>query len=686
MNHEIAKIRNIGIMAHIDAGKTTLSERILFYTGKVHRMGEVDEGSATMDYLDQERERGITITSAATTCYWKGYRINLIDTPGHVDFTIEVERSLRILDGAVVIFSGVEGVESQSETVWKQANRYNIPRITFINKMDRVGADFFRTLDMMKERLGANTVVINFPLGTEQNFKGVVSVLEGKAYIWDEDTKGLSFVEIPIPDEYENTYSKLRNELIDKISLYDEEIMDKYLKNEELSTDILSKTIRGATIAGVIFPVFCGSALKNKGIQKILDGVVNYLPSPEDIPPIKGPVPNTNKVESRKASFDEPFSSIVFKLIYDQFGKISLSRIYSGVLKRGDNVLNVNSGEIEKVTKIYLMHANKKMEVQSATAGEIVGLIGLKNAKTGSTYTVPEHPILLEPPYIPEPVVLASIEPTTQKDQQRLEEALKIISEEDPTFKVKFDDETGQSIICGMGELHLEVIIERIKREFNVVARLGRPRVSYRERVREEAEGEGQFVKQTSGKQMFGHVKVLVKPYEKFLINNKLSGEIPEQFYQPIIDGIKESAESGILAGFPVTNTLVEIIGGSYREDEGTEVAYKIAASIAFKNAYKNASPVLIEPIMKLEVLIPKEYIGDIVQDLNARLSQIIGFEHRPDFEIVYAYTPLSQLFGYATALRSMTSGRGTYTMLLHHYEDIPEKVYEKTLKKVRGY
>ncbi len=686
MSYDITKIRNIGIMAHIDAGKTTLSERILFYTGKVHRMGEVDEGSATMDYLEQERERGITITSAATTCYWKGYRINLIDTPGHVDFTIEVERSLRILDGAVVIFSGVEGVESQSETVWKQANRYNIPRITFINKMDRIGADFFRTLDMMKERLGANTIVINFPLGKEQDFKGVVSVVDGKAYIWDEETKGLRFEEIPIPEEYKETYLKLRNDLIDKISLYDEEIMDKYLKNEELSSDILTKTIRAATVAGVVFPVFCGSALKNKGVQKILDGVVNFLPSPADVPAIKGVVPNTNKTENRKASSEEPFSAVVFKLMYDQFGKVSLARIYSGSIKRGDSVLNVNFNEVERVTKIYLMHANKKMEVQSAVAGEIVGFVGLKNAKTGSTYTDPEHPILLEPPYIPEPVVSASIEPSTQQEQQKLEEALKIISEEDPTFKLKFDEETGQSIIFGMGELHLEVILERVRREFNVMARLGKPRVSYRERVRKEAEGEGQFVKQTSGKQMFGHVKVLVKPFDKFAIKNLLSGEIPEQFHQPIIEGIKESAEAGILAGFPVTNTLIEIIGGSYREGEGTEVAYKVAASIAFKNAYRNADPVLIEPIMKLEVLIPKEYIGDVVQDLNARLSQIIGFEHRPDFEIVYAYTPLSQLFGYATALRSMTSGRGTYTMLLHHYEDIPEKIYEKTLKKVRGY
>ena len=686
MNQDISKIRNIGIMAHIDAGKTTLSERILYYTGKVHRMGEVDEGSATMDYLDQEKERGITITSAATTCYWKGYRINLIDTPGHVDFTVEVERSLRILDGAIVIFSGVEGVESQSETVWKQANRYNIPRITFINKMDRVGSDFFRVIEMMKERLNANTVIVNFPLGAESNYKGVVSVIEGKAFIWDEETKGLAFEEIPIPEEYRDTYLRLRNEMIDKLSLYDEEIMDKYLNNEEISSEILSKTLRAVTLSGVIFPVFCGSALRNKGIQKLLDGVVSYLPSPLDIPPIKGIVPSKNSYETRKPVPEEPFSSVVFKILYDQFGKISLARIYSGEVKRGDSVLNVNTNEVERITKIYLMHANKKVEVPSAIAGEIVGFVGLKSSKTGYTYTDTRHPILLEPPFIPEPVVSATIEPPTLQEQPKLEEALKIISEEDPTFKVKYDEETGQSIIYGMGELHLKVILERIKREFNIKARIGRPRVSYRERVRREAEGEGQFVKQTSGKQMFGHVKVVVKPYDKFEIQNLLRDQIPAQFHQPIIEGILESASSGILAGFPVMNTLVQIVDGSYRENEGTEIAYKVAGSIAFKNAYKNADPVLIEPIMKLEVLIPKEYIGDVVQDLNARLAQIIGFEHRPDFEIVYAYVPLSQLFGYATSLRSLTSGRGTYTMLLHHYEDIPEKIYEKTLKKVRGY
>jgi len=684
---DIRKIRNIGIMAHIDAGKTTLTERILYYTGKVHRIGEVDEGSATMDYMDQEKERGITITSAATTCYWKGYRINIIDTPGHVDFTVEVERSLRVLDGGIVIFSGVEGVESQSETVWKQANRYNIPRVTFINKLDRMGSNFFRTIEMMKEKLTANPLIINFPIGCESSFQGAVDIIEQKGYIWENETLGVTYKEIPIPEEYRDKFYKIREDVIDTISLYDERIMELYLNGEEIEKELLYSAIRGATISGVVSPVFCGSALKNIGVQKVLDGVVRFLPSPLDVPPIKGVNPDSKKEELRKPDEDEPFSGLVFKTLNDQHGKLSLMRIYSGRISRGETLLNVNENKRERVSKIFLMHANKRLEVDSASVGEIVGIIGFKNARTGYTFSSMKSPILLEPPFIPQPVIFVSIEPKTISDQDKLDMALKALSEEDPTFKVRRDRETGQTLISGMGELHLEVIVERIKREFGVRARVGKPRVAYRETITKGAVGEGKYIKQSGGKGQYGHVILKIEPTENYKFIVDLKGNIiPKEFIKPIKEGVEESLESGILTGFPVVNVSVYLIGGSYHEVDSSEVAYRIAASIAFKDAYRKADPLLLEPIVKLEILLPKEYIGDVVQDLNSKRSRILGFEHRPDFEIINVLTPLSELFGYSTTLRSITKGRGIYTMQFDHYERLPEKIYEKTIKKVRGY
>ncbi len=684
---DLSMIRNIGIMAHIDAGKTTLTERILYYTGKTHRLGEVDEGSATMDYMDQEKERGITITSAATSVYWKGYRINIIDTPGHVDFTVEVERSLRVLDGGVVIFSAVEGVESQSETVWKQANRYNIPRITFINKLDRMGSSFYRTLEMMKEKLNANVVVVNFPIGCESSFSGVVDVIEGKGYVWEGETLGATFKPIPIPDEYKERYHQFREDMIDKLSLYDERLMELYLEGEEIPPELLLEALRASTIAGVLFPVFCGSALKNKAVQKVLDGVVNLLPSPLDLPPIEGTHPDTGETLKRYPKEDEPFSALVFKILADPHGKISLARVYSGSVKKGETVLVVNEKKRERLSRIYLMHADKRLEVNEARVGEIVGFVGLRSAKTGHTLSHQKHPILLEPPYIPEPVVFVSVEPKTQRELEKLNQALRVMSEEDPTFQIKQDPETGQTLISGMGELHLEVIVERIKREFGVQARMGKPRVSYRETIKKEAVGEGRFIKQSGGKGQYGHVVVRIEPSDDFEIAFDIKkGVIPSQFFQAIKEGIEEARESGLLAGFPVVKTKVTVIDGSYHEVDSSEPAYKIAASMAFKDAYRKADPVLLEPIMRMEILLPKEFIGDVVEDLNSKRAKIIGFEHRPDFEIINVFVPLAELFGYATTLRSITKGRGFYTMQLDHYEEIPEKIYEKTLKKVRGY
>ncbi|MCK4527924.1 elongation factor G [candidate division WOR-3 bacterium] len=679
-------IRNMGIIAHIDAGKTTLTERILFYSGKVHQMGEVDEGLATMDYMDQEKERGITITSAATTIYWSGKRINIIDTPGHVDFTMEVERTLRVLDGGIVIFSGVEGVEAQSETVWRQANRYGLARITFINKLDRKGSDFFRTVDMMEEKLKVVSLIVNFPFYEQGELKGVIDIVDMKGWVW-KDREGMEYVSIPIPDELLSKANGLREELIDKISLYDDELMEKYLDEEEITQELLRRAIRKITVRSNVFPVMSGSALKNIGVQKVIDAVVDYLPSPLDVPLITGRNPETEEEEKRESNPDGPFSALAFKILTDPHGKLTYVRIYSGRVKKGERVLNVNRGTKERISKIILMHANKMEEIAEAEAGEIVAFRGLQNVTTGYTLTDVDHPILLEPPDIPKPVIFTSITPRSLADQEKFALALRKMSEEDPTFEVKNDLNTGETLIYGMGELHLEVIIERIKREFSVHARVSTPKVSYKESIRQEATGEGKFIKQTGGKGQYGHVILRLEPAEEYEFINKASpSEIPKEFIKAIKEGVEEARYSGFLAGYEVTGGRIIVTGGSCHEVDSSDIAYKIAASFAFKEAYKKTDPIILEPIMRIEVTIPKTYFGSVLDDLNSKRAEIKNIEHREEVEIIDAHVPLARLFGYATTLRSLTSGRGVHQMQFMNYQPIPEKILRKKLKEIRGY
>ncbi len=683
---DIPDIRNIGIIAHIDAGKTTLTERILFYSGKVHRMGEVDEGSTVMDFMDQERERGITIMSAATTIYWNGKRINVIDTPGHVDFTVEVERSLRILDGGVVIFSGVEGVEAQSETVWRQANRYNLPRITFVNKLDRKGADFFGTVEMMKERLKVTPLVLGFPFYLEDKLKGIIDVVDMKAWIW-EDEKGLEYKSIPIPEEYLDTARKCREELIDRVSLYDDEVVEKFLKGEEMDSSILKRAIRKGTIKADFFPVIAGSALRNLGVQKVLDAIVDYLPSPLDVPPASGKKPGTDEVESRESDPAGPFSALVFKIVADPHGKLAFVRVYSGEMHKGDKVLNVNTNRLERLSKIILVHADKRHEVKSIEAGEIAAFIGLSDVATGHTLTNPENPILFEPPQLPEPVIFTSVLPKTIADQQKLIFALNKIHEEDPTFLVKKDTDTGETLIYGMGELHLEVIMERLRRESRVDTRVRDPKVSYKEAFTQKATAEGKFIKQSGGKGQYGDVELSLEPSEEFqFVNEAKFNEVPKEFLGPIEEGIREAMCSGSLGGFEVLGGKVTLISGSYHEVDSSDIAYKIAASKAYKEAYKKAKPVLLEPIMEIEITVPNEYFGTILDDINTRRGDVRHVEHRGDMTVIEALAPLANLFGYATDLRSLTSGRGVHFMQFHKYERIPEKVLQKDLESIRGY
>jgi elongation factor G len=680
---DISKIRNIGIIAHIDAGKTTLTERILFYCGKVHRMGEVDEGSTVMDYMDQEKERGITITSAATTIYWNDKRINLIDTPGHVDFTVEVERSLRILDGGVVIFSGVEGVEAQSETVWRQADRYNLPRITFVNKLDRKGADFLETVEMMKDRLKVTPLVIGFPLYSEDKVIGIVDVVDMKGWVW-EDEKGLVYKPIPIPVEYLDSAKKYREELIDRVSLYDDEVVEKFLKEEEIDSSILKRAIRKGTIKADFFPVLGGSAFRNLGVQKVLDAIVDYLPSPLDVPPPKGKKPETGEIDIRENNPSGPFSALVFKIIVDPHGKLSFVRIYSGRVHTGDKILNVNTNKVERISKIILVHANKRQEIKSIEAGEIAAFIGLSDVATGHTLSDPKKPILFEPPHLPEPVIFTSVSPKTIADQHKLLTALNKIHEEDPTFFVKKDHDTGETLIYGMGELHLEVIMERLRRESRVETRMRKPKVSYKETITQKASAEGKFIKQSGGKGQYGDVKLILEPSEEFqFINEAKANEIPKEFLGPIEEGIKEAMCSGSLGGFEVLGCKVTLVGGSYHEVDSTDIAYKIAASRAFKSAYKKANPVLLEPIMEVEVTVPNEYFGTILDDINTRRGDVKHVEHRGEIAVIETLVPL---FGYATDLRSLTGGRGVHFMQFHKYEQIPEKVLQKELESIRGY
>ncbi|MBO8169385.1 MAG: elongation factor G [Thermoanaerobacteraceae bacterium] len=686
----LEKTRNIGIMAHIDAGKTTTTERILFYTGKVHKIGEVHDGAATMDWMVQEQERGITITSAATTCFWKGHRINIIDTPGHVDFTVEVERSLRVLDGAVAIFCSVGGVEPQSETVWRQADKYGVPRIAFINKMDRVGADFFRVIEMMRERLGANPVPVQLPIGSEDEFKGVVDLIREKAIIYVDDL-GTRSDETDIPEDMKDLVAEYREKLLEAVAEIDEELMMKYLEGEEITAEEIKKAIRKATLSVEMIPVLCGSAFKNKGVQPLLDAVVDYLPAPTDIPPIKGINPDTDDEDERKASDDEPFSALAFKVATDPYvGKLTFFRVYSGTLKSGSYVYNSTTGKKERIGRILLMHANHREEVDEVYTGDIAGAVGLKQTTTGDTLCDEKHKIILESMQFPEPVISVAIEPKTKADQEKMSVALQKLAEEDPTFRVHTDEETGQTIISGMGELHLEIIADRLLREFKVDANVGKPQVAYKETIRQAVDAEGKFVRQSGGRGQYGHVKIKFEPLEPgsgFEFEDKIVGGVVPKEYIPAVEaGLREAMENGVLAGYPVVDIKATLYDGSYHEVDSSEMAFKIAASMAFKDGAKKAKPVLLEPMMKVEVVVPEEYMGDVMGDISARRGKVEGMEPRGGgAQVIRGYVPLAEMFGYATDLRSRTQGRGTYVMQFDHYAEVPQNIAEKIIEKRNG-
>ena len=679
----LPQLRNIGIMAHIDAGKTTTTERILFYTGRVHRVGEVHDGAATMDWMEQEQERGITITSAATTCYWHrldtDYRINIIDTPGHVDFTAEVERSLRVLDGAVAVFCAVGGVEPQSETVWRQADRYTVPRIALVNKMDRIGANFGNVVEMMKDRLGANAYPVQYPLGEGELFTGVVDIVERKSIIY-EDEMGSQFTESEIPSGLQDKVEELRQELLEAAVEHDDDLLEKYLSGEELTNDEFRHAIRAATIKGVLFPVFCGSAFKNKGVQALLDGVIDYLPSPVDVPAIQGHVPQHDETfESREANDDAPFSALAFKIATDPYvGKLTFFRVYSGSLPSGSYVYNATKGKRERVGRILQMHANKREERDEVFAGDIAAAIGLKAVKTGDTLCLETDQIILEAMKFPEPVIAVAIEPKTRADQDKLGSGLGKLAEEDPTFRVHTDSETNQTIISGMGELHLEIIVDRLKREFDVEANVGRPQVAYRETIRSRAEKiEGRFVRQSGGRGQYGHVVINVepgKPGTGFIFEDKVvGGSIPREYISSVEAGIRESLDSGVIAGYPIIDVKVELIDGSYHDVDSSEMAFKIAGSMAIKNGIKKATPVLLEPVMDVEVVTPADYMGDIIGDLSARRGKVGGMTERAGARVIGASVPLGEMFGYSTTLRSLSQGRAVFTMQFAHYEEVPD-------------
>ena len=679
------RTRNIGIMAHIDAGKTTISERMLYYTGRVHKMGEVHDGAAVMDWMEQEQERGITITSAATTCKWNNHRINIIDTPGHVDFTVEVERSLRVLDGAVALFCAVGGVEPQSETVWRQADKYRVPRIAFVNKMDRMGADFYRVMEMMKKRLGANAVPVQLPIGEENNFTGVIDLINMEAFIY-EDELGVEFKKTDIPENYQNKAQEYRQKLLELLADKDDQLMIKYLEEETISAENLKRVLRKTVLDVEIIPVLCGSAFKNKGVQMLLNAVIDYLPSPLDVPAVEGEDPQTEEFLQRKASEDEPFSALAFKIMADPYvGKLAFFRVYSGVLKAGSYVYNPVSDKKERVGRILQMHANHREEKEKVYAGDLAAAVGLKNTGTGDTLCDEENPILLEAMEFPEPVISVAIEPKTQKDQDKLGTALNRLTEEDPTFKVKTDEETGQTIIQGMGELHLEIIVDRLLREFKVDANIGIPRVAYRETITKKVSDiEGKFIRQSGGRGQYGHVVLDVEPLggeQSFEFeNNIVGGTIPREYIPAIRDGIEEAMENGYLAGYSMVDIKVSLNDGSYHDVDSSEMAFKIAGSMAFKKAVNRADPVLLEPIMKVEVVMPEEYMGDVIGDLNGRRGKVEGMESRANAQVVKASVPLSSMFGYATDLRSKTQGRATYTMQFSHYQQAPRRVVEEII------
>jgi elongation factor G len=677
----LERVRNIGIMAHIDAGKTTTTERILYYTGRTHKMGEVHEGAATMDWMAQEQERGITITSAATTAFWRDFRINIIDTPGHVDFTVEVERSLRVLDGAIAVFDSVAGVEPQSETVWRQADKYKVPRIAFINKMDRTGADFFASVQSMVDRLGAHPVPVQLPIGQEEHFRGVADLVEMKSVTWDDEL-GTNITVGEIPAELAEQAHEYHHQLIDAVADHDDELMETYLEAEEKVTpDMLRRALRKATLDITVTPVLCGTAFKNKGIQPLLDAVIDYLPSPLDVPPIHGIDPRTENELSRRPELDEPFAALAFKVMSDPYvGKLTYIRVYSGLMKQGDRVMNTTTGKSERVGRILQMHANHREERQELGAGEIAAIVGLKATTTGDTLAVDTAPIRLESMTFPDPVIAVAIEPKTKGDQDKLGSGLQRLSEEDPTFQVRTDDETGQTIISGMGELHLEIIVDRLMREFSVDANVGRPQVAYRETVGQPAQKiEGRFVRQTGGRGQYGHAVIDLEPagpgegYE--FIDKIVGGKIPREYISSVDLGIQESMESGVLAGYPVVDVRVTLVDGSFHDVDSSEMAFKIAGSMAFKNAMQRAKPKLLEPVMAVEVVTPDDYLGDVMGDLNSRRGRVEGLEPRGNAQAIRAKVPLATMFGYATDLRSTTQGRATFTMQFDRYEEVPQSI-----------
>lgn len=688
--NSLSRTRNIGIMAHIDAGKTTTTERVLYYTGVSHKIGEVHEGAATMDWMEQERERGITITSAATTCFWKDNRINIIDTPGHVDFTIEVERSLRVLDGAVAVFDSVQGVEPQSETVWRQADKYQVPRIVFMNKMDRVGADFFASVQSLIDRLGAKPVPVQLPLGKEDEFRGVIDLIVMKALVFDDETLGAAYSTQDIPGEYVELAKEYREKLLDAVVEFDEAAMERYLNGDTLGIDEIKRAIRLGTVGLKITPVFCGSAFKNKGVQPLLDGVVDYLPSPVDLPPVVGIDPNTDGEITRKPEEGEPFAALAFKIMSDPFsGQLTYFRVYSGKLTTGSYVYNVAKGKKERIGRLLKMHANKREEIGEVSAGDIAAAVGLKDTRTGDTLCDEKHPILLEVIKFPEPVISLAVEPKTKQDLDKLGYSLEKLAQEDPSFQVKSDEETGQTIISGMGELHLEIIVDRLLREFKVQANVGKPQVAYRETIRGRAEAEGKYIKQTGGRGQYGHVYLRVEPAESGVglefVNKIVGGAVPREYIAPVEKGVRERMESGILAGYPLRDIRVTLFDGSFHEVDSSEMAFKIAGSMALVSACQKADLVLLEPIMKVEVLVPQDFMGDVIGDLNSRRGKIHGMRARGTSQIVDAAVPLSEMFGYSTDLRSKTQGRATYSMEFESYEVVPKLMAQQIIKKNQG-
>ena len=687
--YSLEKTRNIGIMAHIDAGKTTTTERILFYTGVNHKIGEVHDGAATMDWMVQEQERGITITSAATTCHWKNHRINIIDTPGHVDFTVEVERSLRVLDGAVAVLTARGGVEPQTETVWRQAENYNVPRMAYVNKMDITGADFFNVIKMMKERLNANAVAIQLPIGAEDTFKGIIDLVKMEAIVYEDDL-GKVEDEVAIPDDMKDQAEEYREILLEALSELDDDFMEKYLGGEEITEDEIKAVIRKGTVACKLCPVTCGTSYRNKGVQPLLDAIVDYMPAPTDIPPIAGINPETGEEDHRPSSDEAPFSALAFKIMTDPYvGKLAFFRVYSGILDGGSYVYNSTKGKKERIGRILQMHANHRKEIERVYSGDIAAAVGLKDTTTGDTLCDEEHPIILESMVFPDPVIFVAVEPSTKNDQEKMGVALQKLAEEDPTFRVRTDQETGQTIISGMGELHLQIIVDRMLREFKVDCKVGEPQVAYRETIRKSVEAEGKFVRQSGGHGQYGHCWLKLEPQEPgegFAFENKVvGGAIPKEFIKPIEDGVKQAMEAGVVAGYPMVDIKATVFDGSFHEVDSSEAAFKVAGSMAFRNGAEKANPVLLEPYVKVEVTVPEEYMGDVIGDLNSRRGRIDGMEARNGSQVITGFVPLSEMFGYSTDLRSKTQGRGNYSMEVAYYDEVPKNIADKIVAKNKG-